>query len=130
MKGRVYIAGKLNADAVGYLYNVHKMMTTAEKVRKAGYAIFVPAIDLLLGIKFGYTNYHDYFDNGQEWLKASDAVVLVDNFYTSKGTYQEIKTALDRGIPVYRNVDDLKNERNAVKSVVVTFPEPFKFKAV
>jgi len=106
-KTRVYIAGKLNDMAVGYLYNVHNMMETAEEVRKAGFSVFIPAIDLLCGIKHGYTNYHDYFDNGQPWLMASDAVFLTPGWETSEGTKNEIATAEELGIPIFSELDEL-----------------------
>ena len=107
-KVKVYIAGKLNDMAVDYLHNVHKMMVTAEEVRLAGFSVFVPAIDLLMGIKFGYTDYHDYFDNGQPWLMAAEAVFLVPGWETSEGTKAELKTAAKEGIPVFSDLNEMK----------------------
>lgn len=107
-KPKVYIAGKLNDKAVNYLYNVHKMCTLAEKARKAGFSVFVPALDLFMGIMFGYNSYYDYFDNSQPWLKAADAVLLVDNWQDSKGTKAEIKMAMDHGIPVFMSLDNMR----------------------
>lgn len=106
---RIYIAGKLNDMAVDYLLNVHKMMATAEEVRKAGYSIYVPAIDLIMGIAFGYTKYEDYFNNSQPWLEASDAIFLTPGWETSKGTEKEIQLAWKNDIPVF---DDLLNMNN------------------
>lgn len=108
-KPRIYIAGKLNAMAVDYLHNVHKMMKTAEMVRKEtdGYGVFIPAIDLLMGIKFGYEDYHDYFDNGQFWLLASDAIFLTPGWETSEGTKKEIETAQGLNIPVFDDVVEM-----------------------
>jgi len=106
-KTRVYVAGKLNDDAVGYLHNVHLMMETAEAARLAGFSVFIPAIDLLCGIKHGYSTYQEYFDNGQPWLMASDAVLLVPGWETSKGTAAEIATAEEYGIPVFKELSEL-----------------------
>lgn len=105
-KPRIYIAGKLNAMAVDYIKNVSNMMETAEEVRKEteGYGVFVPAIDMLLGIKFGYESYDDYFDNGQFWLQAADAVFLVPGWETSKGTAREIETAKQLNMPVFEDI--------------------------
>jgi hypothetical protein len=104
----IYVAGKLNdTDAVRYLHNVHKMMETAEQVRLAGHAPFVPAIDLLMGIKFGYENYEDYFNASQIWLAKADAVVLVSGWETSPGTKKEIATAHKLGIPVLDDISKL-----------------------
>jgi hypothetical protein len=110
-KPRVYIAGKLNDMAVDYLKNVSNMMETAEMVRKEteGYGVFIPAIDLLMGIKFGYSTYDDYFDNGQFWLQASDAVFLTPGWESSKGTKKEIETATELNIPVFDDVLEMIN---------------------
>ena len=47
---RIYIAGKLNGMACDYIKNVHRMIITSEKVRKAGFAIYVPGVDFLQGV--------------------------------------------------------------------------------
>lgn len=106
-KTRVYIAGKLNDNAVNYLHNVHLMMETAEAARLAGFSVFIPAIDLLCGIKYGYSSYEEYFENGQPWLMASDAVLLTPGWETSKGTAAEIATAESLGIPVFKELSEL-----------------------
>jgi len=93
--------------AVGYLHNVHKMMETAEEVRNVGFSVFIPAIDLLCGIKHGYNDYHEYFDNSQPWLMAADAVFLVPGWEDSEGTMKEIQVALKLGIPVYSDLTEL-----------------------
>lgn len=109
MKKRIYVAGKLNDDAVGYLFNVHKMMVTAEELRMAGYSVYVPAIDLLMGIKFGYKDYHDYFDNSQPWLEASDALFLTPGWETSEGTKNEMRTAWKNNIPVFDKIEAMNS---------------------
>jgi len=104
---KVYVAGKLNADAVGYLFNCHKMLETAELLREAGYSVFVPCLDLIMGIKFGWENYEEYFNNSQPWLQAADAVFLVPGWETSTGTAKEIATAQSCGIPVFDRLDEM-----------------------
>jgi len=104
---RVYIAGKLNDMACEYIKNVHKMVIWGEKVRKAGFAVFVPGIDLLQGTIFGNWEYSDYFDNSQAWLDASDAIFLVPGWETSTGTKREIERAKQQGIPVYSDLEQL-----------------------
>ena len=106
-KYKIYVAGPLNAMAVDYLNNVSNMMNEAEHLRRLGFSIYVPAIDLLMGIKFGYTDYHDYFDNSQPWLLAADAVYLCTGWENSKGTKAEMETAMANGIPVFDNPDQL-----------------------
>jgi len=104
---RVYVAGKLNDDACGYIINVHNMIVWAEKVRKAGFAVFVPGLDFLQGLVFGNWSYKDYFDNSQPWLDVSDAVFLVPGWESSDGTKREIERAKLQNIPVYTDLECL-----------------------
>lgn len=107
---RVYIAGKLNSDACGYITNMHKMIIGAEKVRKLGFAVFVPGLDFLQGLVFGNWEYPDYFNNSQPWLDAADAVFLVPGWETSSGAKREIERAIENNIPVFSDLDLLAKE--------------------
>ena len=107
---KVYIAGKLNDSAVGYIKNMYKMIKTAKEVRDAGYSVYVPCIDFLEGLVDGNFDYKDYFENSQPWLLSADAVVLVPGWETSEGTKREIKLANENNIPVYYSVVDLKTD--------------------
>lgn len=111
---KIYIAGKLNDKAVNYLHNVHRMMEVAENVRQAGFSVFVPCIDLLMGIKFGYTHYTQYFDNSIAWLVASDGMCLVDGWETSEGTSEEINIANNFYIPIFKEdeIEKMKKHFN------------------
>lgn len=104
---RVYVAGKLNGMACDYIKNIHRMIITSEKVRKAGFAVYVPGIDFLQGVIFGNWDYADYFDNSQPWLDVSDAIFLTPGWETSEGTKREIERAKARNIPVYDDLDTL-----------------------
>lgn len=97
-----YIAGKLNDEACGYLQNLHRMINCADKVKKLGYAVFVPGVDLLMGLQMGNYEYSDFFDNSQEILSRCDIVVLTPGWETSKGTKKEIELANQLDIPVFR----------------------------
>lgn len=104
---KVYIAGKLNDDAVGYIKNCHKMIKVAKVVRDLGFAVYVPCIDFLEGLVDGNFDYPDYFENSQPWLMSSDAVLLVPGWEDSKGTAREIELAKSLGIPIFKNPRDL-----------------------
>jgi len=124
---KVYCAGKLNDMAVEYLYNVHKMMTTAEELRGAGYAVFIPCIDLFMGIMFGYREYDNYFDNSQPWLESADAVFLVPGWETSKGAREEMKLAWKKDIPIFSDLegmDDYFIRGNHARKIVAFGLEP------
>jgi len=104
----VYIAGKLSdPNTVSYIKNVSNMMEISQMVKSEGFSVFVPAIDVLLGIKFGYTSYDEYFNNNLAWLARADAVVLVPDWETSKGTKRELEVAKQLNIPIFENVVDL-----------------------
>ncbi len=98
---RIYIAGKLNDDACDYIKNVREMITTAEEVRKEGFAVFIPGLDLLAGLVNGTWNYEDYFDNSQPFLLNSNGVYVGTNWRTSRGTIREIKIADEGKVPVF-----------------------------
>ena len=105
---KVYIAGALNSDAVGYVKNLHRMIIWADKVRKLGFSVYVPGIDFLVGLVLGDYEYSDYFDNSQPWLDSADAVFLVPGWDNSRGTQREIERALSNNIPVFEFFEDLK----------------------
>ena len=106
---RAYVAGALNSEhATGYLQNVSKMLDTAEQLRLLGVAPFKPAEDLLSGIKFGYYEYDDVFDPSQAWLDVSDFVYLTPGWEDSPGTRREIERASRKGIPVFMDIDEVK----------------------
>lgn len=109
---KCYIAGKLNADAVGYIKNVHSMIRTAKKVRELGIAVYVPCNDFLEGVVSGEFTYQDYFDNSQPWLKASDFMFVCEGWETSEGTNREIRTARELGMPVFFDIEKLKHSLN------------------
>jgi hypothetical protein len=117
MKKKVYVAGKLNADAVGYIKNCHRMIKVARKARNAGYAVYVPCNDFLEGLVDGNFEYEEYFNNSQPWLEASDAILLVPGWETSSGTQKELATAIYNSIPAFLNIESMdkwfKNEDNS-----------------
>jgi hypothetical protein len=109
---KVYIAGALNSDAVGYIKNMHKMIEWADKVRRAGFCVYVPCVDFLIGLQIGDYEYKDYFDNGQPWLEVSDAVFLVPGYENSKGTLKEIERAKELEIPIFTDIKNMFEHYN------------------
>lgn len=104
---RIYVAGKLNDQAVKYIQNMTRMMETANTLKLLGYSVFVPCLDVLMGLKFGTWEYEDYLDNNICWLEVSDAVFLVYGWESSIGTRLEIKRANELGIPVFESFSKL-----------------------
>lgn len=111
---KVYIAGKLNDSAVGYIKNCHKMIKTAKMVRDAGFSVYVPCIDFLEGLVDGNFEYNDYFDNSQPWLLSADAMFLTPGWGSSEGTKREMILAADNGIPVFDSLSVMIAHFNGV----------------
>lgn len=96
-----YIAGALNADANQYTKNVHLMNVWAEKIRKLGYAVFIPGNDLLLAVIDGTLSYGDVFANSQPFLEVAHIMFVVPGWEQSKGTARELVTAKKYGVQIY-----------------------------
>ena len=109
---KVYIAGKLNDDACYYIQNMRRMCVWAIKVKEAGFSVFVPALDFMLGFLAGNWEYKDYFRNNQAWLECAEAVFLVPGWQTSKGTLEEIESAKKCNIPCFTDIEELVAWRN------------------
>lgn len=112
MKKLIYIAGALNSDAVGYIKNFHNMLVMAESVRREGFAVFVPALDFMMGVMWGDYEYADYFDNSQPILDRCDAVFVVPGWENSSGTKKEISSAIMQNIPVFFELAHLREWRD------------------
>lgn len=105
---RVYIAGALNADAIGYIKNLRRMIKHSILVRKAGFAVFVPGLDILMLLMSDTINYNFVFYNSWSWIKVSDAIYVVPKSKKSKGTQREIALAEKIGIPVFYKLSDME----------------------
>jgi len=117
-KLRVYVAGKLSGATTDYISNMHEMLKASALLRR-DFALFIPCIDILLGIFDGRMKREDYTEASLVWLEAADAVYVskggwVDGRYdpeaykTSKGVMEEIAHAEELGIPVFYDIVSLK----------------------
>lgn len=111
-KPLIYVAGALRSDIPGYISNIHKMIIMAEKIRRAGFAVFIPCLDILQGIVMGDLLFHDYFQNSFAIILRCDAIFLTPGWENSEGTKDEVDRAEQRGIPVFDNLDILINAFN------------------
>jgi len=107
-KPLVYIAGKLNSDACGYISNLKVMLDAGELVRKCGVSICVPGNDLLSGLTNGNLCYEDYIQNSMDLLTRCDAIFMCPNFLGSKGVVAEVKEAQKRDIPIFYDIEHLQ----------------------
>lgn len=106
-KKLIYIAGTLRSDIPGYIANCSRMIKWGERVRRLGFAVFIPCLDLLQGLVLGDLEFNDYFDNSFVILERCDAVFLVPGWKQSEGTKKEIARANELGIPVFEDEEEL-----------------------
>ena len=104
---KVYVAGKLNADAPNYIKNCHAMITKAERIRRFGFSVYVPCLDFLSGLVAGDYEYSDYFENNIAWLECADFLFVCPHSEDSTGTQAEIEHAKKKGIPIAYSMDEL-----------------------
>jgi len=115
---RIYVAGLLTPKginsthpAIDYLGNVRNLIRASLDVLFAGFDPFCPALDFLyfLSLKDGEFITEAMIKRfSKSWLEACDAVVLTPGWKKSSGTIAEIRFAKDRGIPVFKSLDELK----------------------
>lgn len=110
---KVYIAGPYSADnIIQGLENMRYGMRMATKLLLHGFAVFAPWLDhhLFLQLREGETiSLETIQKHSMEWLKVSDAVLVLRGFHASKGTLAEMKVAYDLEKPVFFNYLDLVN---------------------
>jgi len=122
---RIYIIGKISDMPVDYIKNMHQMIKYADKIRKAGFAPYIPCFDILLGLVVGNLELKDYRDIGFAWLEVADGVFVLPNWELSDGSKIEIAKAKKYKIPAFYNINELKryfnksehlfNKMNAIK---------------
>ena len=122
----VYIAGALRADVPQYIINVHNMIRWGEIVRREGFIVVIPALDLLQGLIMGDMHFKDYFDNSFGIIERCDAIFVVPGYKNSKGTKKEILHAKVLKIPVFFKVDALIKHYERFFSNPLTTKECYK----
>lgn len=109
MKKTVYVAGALNGMACDYIKNMNNTIVHAIRIKKIGFAVYVPGTDFLLGLVDGNFEYPDYFDNSQPFMVKCDYIFVCPGWENSNGTKKEIELAETCQIPVvYNDVELLK----------------------
>lgn len=114
---RIYIAGILTPvghfsanAAIDYIVAVREMVKWGWKTMQAGFDPFVPALDFLFWFVMGEGEYMTEAmikRYSKSWLEVCDAVVLTPGWQKSKGTLAEIKLAEERGILVFKSLNEL-----------------------
>jgi len=109
---RIYVAGAMSADNIlDVLGNISEGIKFGAKLLERGYASFVPHFDVFFRLQQG-RDYNIpmkyYYDYTMEWLKVSEAVVVVPDWENSVGTKNEIQMAIKLGLPVFYSIEELE----------------------
>lgn len=108
---KVYLAGPYSAPTIIQgLENIRFGMRMATHLLLEGYAVFCPWCDhqLFLQLREGEKlDLAKIQEHSIEWLKVSDAVLVLKGFETSRGTLEEMKVAYEMDKPVFFNEHDL-----------------------
>jgi nucleoside 2-deoxyribosyltransferase len=98
---RIYLAGPYSSgDVITILANIRRGIAAAAYLLKKGFAPFCPWLDHQFAF-FEDLSKDDYYRYSMEWLRVSDAMVLLSGWENSKGTLIERAEAERLHIPIY-----------------------------
>ena len=107
---RVYVAGQYSADnVIDVLKNIGKGRKACAELFQLGFNPFCPWHDAAFIIDNPDADFtvEQFYLYSIEWLKVSDAMLLLPGWKLSKGTLAEIKIAEGLGIPIFTDLQNL-----------------------
>ena len=114
---KIYVAGPYSADnVIRVLDNIRRGIKASKDVLLAGYAPFCPWLDHMYHLMLdGDDDLHvgRYQECSMEWLKVSDGILVLPGWIESKGTCAEIRMAEFLGIPIFYDLETLKERMPA-----------------
>jgi hypothetical protein len=102
MKTRVYIAGPYTKGDVAV--NVRNAFEAATRLADLGFAPYVPHTTHFWHMMFPHP-YEFWLALDDEFLSVCDVLLRLPG--ESNGADKEVETAFQRGIPVYRSIEEL-----------------------
>lgn len=116
---KVYVAGPYSApDVLTVLQNIRDGINASAKLFELGFAPYCPWLDYhyVLACE-GDVPKERYQEASMAWLRSSDAVLLIGDWKSSKGTLAEIEEVKRLGIQTFTSVYDLRMWRNSRQGV-------------
>ena len=111
MNKRIYVAGSMsNPDPLNFLENLRRGIRVSAELVLLNYHPFSPFIDFQFFLAL--RNDEKITDKmikeySLSWLEVSDAVLVLPDYESSKGTLAEIARAEGLDIPVYYSMEEL-----------------------
>jgi len=109
---KVYVAGPyFGGNVFSVLQNIGRGEKACAELFRLGFAPFCPWHDksYVTDNPDEDFNVYDLYDYSIEWLKVSDAVLVLPGWEGSKDAVAEIKWAERLGIPVFYSIGELFN---------------------
>lgn len=113
---RVYVAGPYSANnVIDVLRNIGFGEKMCSKLFSLGFAPFCPWHDKSFIIQNPEKDFTvaDFYEYSVAWLEVSDAVLVIGDWRSSKGTINEIRYARSLEIPVMFTVNELIDWRDS-----------------
>lgn len=107
----VYVAGAMSSDNLPtMLQNIRRGVKMGAKCLEAGFAPFVPHLDIFFQLMEGEelkAEKQDFYDYSMEILTRCNYVVVCEKSENSYGTKKEIEKANELGIPVFNSFEEM-----------------------
>ena len=109
---RIYIAGPYSANNIhdGFR-NMRVGMKMAVRLLSGKFAPFCPWLDYQMILMDTYNKIppERFYEYSLQWLRVSDAMLVLPGWQNSKGTKKEIAFAENYRIPIFFKIEDLIN---------------------
>ena len=102
---RVYVCGpysckSVDGNVIEILSNMRRGLAISIQVMQAGHAVYSPWLDFQFGL-IADIPMEMFKRNSMEWIKVSDAMLLVNGWQDSAGCRAEVAEASLHGVPVF-----------------------------
>lgn len=112
---RIYIAGKYtDKNTAKIKQNIERAKNVAIEIQRLGHQPYCPHTHTGLFEKTNYTTYETMMKLHTTFLELwAEALIIISH---SKGANQELKIAQQLGLPIYTNIEEIKQQNNNLKA--------------
>ena len=110
---KVFVSGSYSAhtpdgNVIEILGNMRRGLAISIQVMQAGHSVFAPWLDFTFGL-IADLPMELFKRNSMDWVRVSDAILLLDGWRDSAGCRAEALEASLHGVPTFEAMDDLLN---------------------